>query len=201
MGEHTSAYAVQNLARMARTRRLRLASEPMWVLGLVVLVGEIDKNIVRGLIDPLKGHFGVGDLAIGILLSAQLLFNGVVTVPAGYLADRWNRTRAIGTTVIAWSATTASVRSVGSAAAPWRRPMAAPVTDDGRGGWSYRRGVEWGHADDGTPEMPARRARRRPACRNVGHRTPAALTRCSWCDSRLNQRACHGGQCSSACLS
>ena len=80
----------------------------MWVLGLVVLVDEVDKNIVRGLIDPLKDEFGVGDFAIGVLLSLQLLFNGVVTVPAGYLADRWNRTRAIGTTVIAWSALTAA---------------------------------------------------------------------------------------------
>ncbi len=80
----------------------------MWVLGLVVLVDEIDKNIVRGLIDPLKGAFGVGDFAIGILLSTQLLFNGIVTVPAGYLADRWNRTRAISKTVVAWSAMTAA---------------------------------------------------------------------------------------------
>ena len=66
-----------------RTRRLpKLLSEPMWVLGLVVLVDEIDKNIVRGLIDPLKDEFGVGDFAIGVLLSMQLLFNGVITVPA-----------------------------------------------------------------------------------------------------------------------
>jgi MFS family permease len=95
---------------MSRIRRIprKLVAEPMWVLGLVVLLDEADKNIVRGLIDPLKTHFGVGDFAIGILLSAQLLFNGVVTVPAGYLADRWNRTRAIGTTVVAWSGLTAA---------------------------------------------------------------------------------------------
>ena len=91
-----------------RRRLPRLLTEPMWVLALVVLVDEIDKNIVRGLIDPLKAEFGVGDFAIGVLLSTQLLFNGIVTVPAGYLADRWNRTRAIGTTVIAWSALTAA---------------------------------------------------------------------------------------------
>ncbi|MGH9261875.1 MAG: MFS transporter, partial [Acidimicrobiales bacterium] len=92
-----------------RPRRLpKLLAEPMWVLGLVVLVDEVDKNIVRGLIDPLKTEFGVGDFAIGVLLSMQLLFNGIITVPAGYLADRWNRTRAIGTTVIAWSALTAA---------------------------------------------------------------------------------------------
>jgi MFS family permease len=80
----------------------------MWVLGLVVLVDEVDKNIVRGLIDPLKDTFGVGDFGIGVLLSLQLLFNGIITVPAGYLADRWNRTRAIGTTVVVWSGMTAA---------------------------------------------------------------------------------------------
>jgi MFS family permease len=90
-------------------RRLpRLLREPMWVLGLVVLVDEIDKSIVRGLIDPLEAHFGVGDFAIGVLLSMQLLFNGIITVPAGYLADRWHRTKAIGTTVVVWSGLSAA---------------------------------------------------------------------------------------------
>lgn len=79
----------------------------MWALGLVILVDEIDKNIVRGLITPLKEEFGVGDAAIGLLLSAFIVVNGLVTVPAGYLADRWNRTRTIGTTVVAWSLVTA----------------------------------------------------------------------------------------------
>ena len=86
----------------------RLLNEPMWVLGLVILVDEMDKNIVRGLITPLKDEFGVGDLGISVLLSLALLFNGIITVPAGYLADRWMRTRAIGHTVIGWSALTAA---------------------------------------------------------------------------------------------
>ncbi|MGI8662930.1 MAG: MFS transporter [Acidimicrobiales bacterium] len=81
----------------------RLITEPMWVLGLVILMDEMDKNIVRGLIPQLKAEFGVGDLGIGVLLSLALLFNGIITVPAGYLADRWNRTQAIGKTVIGWS--------------------------------------------------------------------------------------------------
>jgi MFS family permease len=84
-----------------------LLNEPMWVLGLVILVDEMDKNIVRGLVTPLKEEFGVGDLGISVLLSLALLFNGLITVPAGYLADRWLRTRAIGHTVIGWSALTA----------------------------------------------------------------------------------------------
>src|SRR5258706_11415408 len=87
---------------------VRLFSEPMWVLGLVVLVDEMDKNIVSGMVTPLKDHFGVGDAAIGLLFSMQLLFNGLITVPAGYLADRWNRKQSMGKTVVAWSGLTAA---------------------------------------------------------------------------------------------
>jgi len=79
----------------------------MWVLGLVILTDQIDQNIVRGVISPLQDEFGVGDAAIGLLLSAFILVNGVITVPAGYLADRWNRTRTVGHTMIAWSGITA----------------------------------------------------------------------------------------------
>jgi MFS family permease len=78
----------------------------MWVLGLVILVDQIDQNILRGVIPQLKAEFGIDDAAIGALLSVFVLVNGLVTVPAGYLADRWNRTRTIGHTVIAWSAVT-----------------------------------------------------------------------------------------------
>ena len=87
---------------------IRIFTEPMWVLGLVVLMDEVDKNIVSGMVTPLKEHFGVGDAAIGVLFALQLLFNGVITVPAGYLADRWNRKQAMGKTVLAWSGLTAA---------------------------------------------------------------------------------------------
>ena len=87
---------------------VKLFTEPMWVLGFVMLVDEIDKNIVSGMVTPLKEHFNVGDGAIGLLFSVQLLLNGIITVPAGYLADRWNRSRAIGQTVVGWSILTAA---------------------------------------------------------------------------------------------
>lgn len=80
---------------------------PMWVLGLVIMIDQVDQNIVRGVVTPLKEEFGVGDAAIGLLLSAFVLVNGLITVPAGYLADRWNRTRTVGHTVVAWSGITA----------------------------------------------------------------------------------------------
>ena len=96
-------------ADLAAARRPgpRIFTEPMWVLGLVILMDEVDKNIVRGMITPIQEEFGVGDFAIGLLLACSLLVSGLVTVPAGYLADRWMRTRAIGRTVVVWSGLTA----------------------------------------------------------------------------------------------
>ncbi|MBW3667725.1 MAG: MFS transporter [Actinobacteria bacterium] len=85
----------------------KVSNRPMWILGLVIMIDQVDQNIVRGVVTPLKEEFGLGDPAIGVLLSAFVLVNGIVTVPAGYLADRWNRTRTIGHTVVAWSGITA----------------------------------------------------------------------------------------------
>ena len=79
---------------------------PMWLLGLVIMIDQVDQNIVRGVVTEIKADLHVTDFGIGILLSAFVLVNGVVTVPAGYLADRWNRTRALGHTIVAWSGIT-----------------------------------------------------------------------------------------------
>jgi MFS family permease len=107
-GEAAAAAAIEPVTKVRRGWIATVLNEPMWILALVILVDEMDKNIVRGLITPLKEDFGVGDLGISVLLSLALLFNGVITVPAGYLADRWVRTRAIGHTVVGWSALTAA---------------------------------------------------------------------------------------------
>jgi len=79
----------------------------MWVVGLTLFVDGMDQYIVRGSSDQIKAAFGVGDTAIGLLFSAFILVNGIVTLPAGYLADRWNRTRAMAVTIVAWSITSA----------------------------------------------------------------------------------------------
>jgi MFS family permease len=84
-----------------------LSKWPMWVLGLVIMIDQVDQNIVRGVVTPLKADFGLSDLQIGILLSCFIAVNGVISVPAGYLADRWNRTRTVGHTIVAWSGITA----------------------------------------------------------------------------------------------
>jgi MFS family permease len=85
----------------------KVSTWPMWLLGFVIMVDQVDQNLVRGLINPLKDDFHLSDAKIGLLLSCFVLVNGLVTVPAGYLADRWNRTRTIGHTIIVWSGITA----------------------------------------------------------------------------------------------
>ena len=79
---------------------------PMWVLGFVIMLDQIDQYIVRGAATQIQAAFHISDLGIGVLLSAFVVVNGIVTVPAGYLADRWNRTRTIGHTVVVWSGIT-----------------------------------------------------------------------------------------------
>jgi MFS family permease len=80
----------------------------MWVLGGTFLIDALDQNVIRGLIPQLRQAFGVGDLAIGVLMSAFVLVNGMVTLPAGYLADRWVRTRAASAAMALWSVVSAA---------------------------------------------------------------------------------------------
>lgn len=79
----------------------------MWVLGLVIMIDQADQNIVRGVATPIQHAFHLTDLQVGVLLSCFIVVNGFVSVPAGYLADRWHRTRTVGHTVVIWSAITA----------------------------------------------------------------------------------------------
>ena len=83
--------------------RWSVTNWPMWVVGFTLFVDGMDQYIVRGSSDQIKAAFGVGDTAIGLLFSAFILVNGIVTMPAGYLADRWNRTRAMAVTIVLWS--------------------------------------------------------------------------------------------------
>ena len=71
----------------------------MWVLGLVIMIDQVDQNIVRGVVTPLQNDFHLSDFQVGLLLSCFIAVNGLISVPAGYLADRWNRTRTIGHTI------------------------------------------------------------------------------------------------------
>jgi MFS family permease len=79
----------------------------MWLLGFVVLTDQIDTAILRGVLSTLEVEFDLSEVQLGVLASCFVLVNSLVTVPAGYLADRWNRVRTVGNTMIMWSGITA----------------------------------------------------------------------------------------------
>jgi hypothetical protein len=81
----------------------RVGTWPMWVLGFAVMIDNIDQYIVRGTSNQIERAFGVGDFAIGVLFSAFIVVNGIATMPASYLGDRWNRTKIMAVTITAWS--------------------------------------------------------------------------------------------------
>lgn len=76
---------------------------PMWVLGLVILVDQLDQNILRGTLAQIQSYFHLSDFGAGLLVSSFIVVHGIATVPAGYIADRRNRVKTIGWTVILWS--------------------------------------------------------------------------------------------------
>lgn len=88
-------------------RRAYLPSPwPMFVLGLVIAVDQLDQNILRGVLTQLKDAFALTDWALGWLTSAFVIVHAFVTVPAGYVADRRIRRKTIGWTIIFWSVLT-----------------------------------------------------------------------------------------------
>jgi MFS family permease len=80
---------------------------PMWVLGLVIAVDSMDQSILRGVQTLIKDDFNLTDAEVGLLTSAFVLVHAVITIPAGYLADRLNRKKVIAWTVVLWSGITA----------------------------------------------------------------------------------------------
>ncbi|HUZ43503.1 MAG TPA: MFS transporter [Acidimicrobiales bacterium] len=81
----------------------RLGTWPMWVLGLAVMLDSLDQYIVRGNANQIERAFRVGDFSIGLLFSAFIIVNGLTTMPAAYLGDRFNRTSIMAVTITAWS--------------------------------------------------------------------------------------------------
>lgn len=81
---------------------------PMWVLGFAVMIDNVDQYIVRGNADQIEKAFRVGDFAIGVLFSAFIVVNGLATMPASYLGDRWNRSNLMALTIALWSLASAA---------------------------------------------------------------------------------------------
>ncbi len=87
---------------------------PMLALGLVIAVDQLDQNILRGVLRQLKDDFGLSDTALGWLTSAFIIVHAIITVPAGYVADRRVRRKTVGWTVVFWSLLTSATATAQS---------------------------------------------------------------------------------------
>lgn len=79
------------------------AKKPLYVLSAVALIDQIDVSILRGVLPQLEKEFGLSDFQLGLLGFAFVFVNALATIPAGWIADRYSRTKIIGWTLLSWS--------------------------------------------------------------------------------------------------
>ncbi len=80
---------------------------PVRLLACVALIDAIDRGILPGVLTRVQDDFGFGDTAAGFLGTAFVVTGFLVTIPAGYLADRRRRTRVIAAVLVSWGAISA----------------------------------------------------------------------------------------------
>ena len=86
----------------AATRWGRYGVRPVRLLALVALIDAIDRGILPGVLTKVQDEFGFSDAAAGLLGSVFVLTGFLVVLPAGYLADRYARTRIIAVVLASW---------------------------------------------------------------------------------------------------
>ena len=87
--------------RIPRWGPLGLA--PALILVAVNFLDGMESNFIPGILPLLQDEWGFGDTAAGAIPTAMAMAGLVVTLPAGYLADRAKRTRLLAVVVASWS--------------------------------------------------------------------------------------------------
>ena len=76
---------------------------PLWVMAAVSLVDQIDVSVARGVLPILEDEWGLSDTQLGLITSVFVIVSSVATIPAGWVADHYRRTRVVGWTLLSWS--------------------------------------------------------------------------------------------------
>ncbi|WP_236050653.1 MFS transporter [Nonomuraea cypriaca] len=79
---------------------------PLVVLFIVGLVDRIEHNLLSGVLPAIQREWGFSDTAAGSIPTAAALAAAIVSLPAGYMADRVSRTRIIAVVVLCWALAT-----------------------------------------------------------------------------------------------
>ncbi|MFC5819189.1 MFS transporter [Nonomuraea harbinensis] len=86
---------------------------PLVILFLVGLVDRVEAGLLSGLLPLIQAEWGIGDTVAGAIPTGSAIAAAAVAIPAGYLADRFSRTRVITVMVFLWA-----VATTGSGLAP-----------------------------------------------------------------------------------
>ena len=92
----------------------KYGKKPIVLLALVAFIDAVDRGILPGVLDAVQDDLGFDDFEAGLLGTVFVLAGFVVVLPAGYLADRYPRTRIIAIVLASWgviSALNALVRT------------------------------------------------------------------------------------------
>ena len=92
----------------------RYGRRPASLLAAVSLIDAVDRSILPGVLTKVQDDLGFSDTQAGLLSTAAVVAGFLVVLPAGYVADRFNRTRLIAVVMVSWgavSALNAAVRS------------------------------------------------------------------------------------------
>jgi len=76
---------------------------PLWVMAAVSLVDQIDTSVARGVLPILEDEWHLSDTELGLITSVFVVVSTVATIPAGWVADHYRRTRVVGWTLLSWS--------------------------------------------------------------------------------------------------
>ncbi|MQA94695.1 MAG: MFS transporter [Streptosporangiales bacterium] len=79
---------------------------PFVVLFLVGLVDRVEHSLLSGVLPLIQAEWGFSDTLAGSIPTAGAIAAALVVMPAGYLADRYNRTRIIAVVVFVWALAT-----------------------------------------------------------------------------------------------
>ena len=96
-------------ASAERAHRRRLAPYGWWPLVVIIAVSLVDRlesSVLSAILPLLQEEWGFSDTAGGSLSAAISIAGTAVALPAGYLADRANRTRLLAVVVALWSVIT-----------------------------------------------------------------------------------------------
>jgi ABC-type branched-subunit amino acid transport system ATPase component/sugar phosphate permease len=103
-----SPLATAATPRLAFQLTRRLGGTNRWPLVLLTAIYALnvaDQYVVPTLFPLLKQDFGLSDSALGVLSGSYIIVVMLFSVPFGYIADRWRRTRIISWGTAAWGAT------------------------------------------------------------------------------------------------